>query len=275
MSYNNESTFLFSFELNSIIMMISVLISVFFSLLLIIIINDKSFNFSKLLFNIAIAETLSLFSSFWFIVNIFNNKVNVCFAKIVLDVHLYFLRDLESTEELLDKINIIFFNIFQTFAIFMNFFVCLEMILTLRDPVSKSQRRIQIYTIIVYATTLIEFISLLFTDIPIHKDNNQFIGYILFNKFIVNLDFFYRIFKVFIFVMYSIIGVTSIFFIIVRFRKTTNIAKDMRNKFVLRHIFSVLIYVLLYIPYFYYETIYIIQKKDFAIENHKYLDVSL
>ena len=268
-----ESKFVFSFEINVIVMLVSVLISVLFSLILIIIIKDKKFNYSRLMFNIVIGEALSLFSTMWFLVNIINKDIKENFASALQVLHLYFIEDLKVLEGLIDRINIIFFHVFQTYSLSMNVFICLEMIQTLRDPVSKVNRRVVLYITIIYIVILVEFILMLSLELKI-IENNDFLGYILFDKNTYNIDFLFRLIKISIFLLYIIVVFTSIIYLILRFRKTTSVAKEIRNKFIRQHILSVVIYVLLFAPYQYYDLLFVIHKQNFNIEDYKSIDVN-
>jgi len=105
-------------------------------------------------------------------------------------------------------------------------------------------------------------------------ENNDFLGYILFDKNTYNIDFLFRLIKISIFLLYIIVGFTSIIYLILRFRKTTSVAKEIRNKFIRQHILSVVIYVLLFAPYQYYDLLFVIHKQNFNIEDYKSIDVN-
>jgi len=225
------------------------------------------------MFNIVIGEALSLFSTMWFLVNIINKDIKENFASALQVLHLYFIEDLKVLEGLIDRINIIFFHVFQTYSLSMNVFICLEMIQTLRDPVSKVNRRVVLYITIIYIVILVEFILMLSLELKI-IENNDFLGYILFDKNTYNIDFLFRLIKISIFLLYIIVVFTSIIYLILRFRKTTSVAKEIRNKFIRQHILSVVIYVLLFAPYQYYDLLFVIHKQNFNIEDYKSIDVN-
>ncbi len=274
MSQQHKSKFLLSYELDDVLMTTSIGVSVIFSLILIIIIKDKKFSYSKLMFNIILAETVSVFSTMWFIIKLLNKDVKNYFTLALEYLHILIIKDRDIIGHYIDKLNIILFQTFQTYAISMNMCICIEMILTLRDPVAKVERRVFLYLFITYLLIIAEIVVLMCVNLTV-VDNDDFIGYILFSTKTLGIDYIFRMIKVIIFILFVLVGWVSIFYIILRFRKNTNIAESMRNKFVFKHVCSVLLYILFYAPYQYYEFLFVTKREDFNIEDYKLIDVNI
>jgi len=242
------------------IMITSIVLSLTSSLMLIFILKDKIYAKSKLMILVTNGELISICSTVWFLLR-YNTKIN--FAKVFYYSGIYrFLYDNSIAKVALDKIGISLFYSFQTFSILMSSFLCLEMFFSLKYPIAQVRKRINIYLIITYSITGVQFILLMINTDFYDIKTDEFITDALFHdnftgKLIIN-----RIINFICFIFFFASGLLSICYLILRFCKASNanIARDLRNKFVAKHCCFVGVYLTFYLPMMINEFIYIVKQ---------------
>lgn len=232
------------------IMIVSLFFSASTSLMLIFVLKDKIYAKSKLMLKVTIAETVSICSCIWLL---FRYNFKVSYARIFRISLVYRFFGPEQKDDVIsliamDKVSLSLFYSFQTYSILMSSFICLEMLFSLKYPIAKIQKRVNIYVMITYFMTGFQFIILMiFTEIDKNNlEKDTFISKRLFNKLYGN---YFRYVNVAVFIFFIVSGAISIIYLALRFCKgSVHLAKKQKIAFVIKHCFFVFIYLLFYLP---------------------------
>jgi len=253
------------------IMITAIILSTSTSIFLIFILKDKIYKQSKLMMKVAIGETISIFSSIWFM---FRYDVRFGFAKVFRYSQLYaYLYDFDIAKIAMDKVNMSLFYSFQTYTILLSSFLCLEIYFSLNNPIAKINKRYNIYLIVTYIITAFQFIVLMVNTTFATSKVDEFITEAMFHE---NFGIVFRIVNLVCFFFFCSVGIVSIIYLMQRFCKKTNmklnLAREQRYKFVTKHCVFVIIYCLFFLPLMINEFI-------FTLYNDKtklfFVDVSL
>lgn len=142
------------------------------------------------------------------------------------------------------SINHIILFVSNVYTNCMNIFLCLEMILTLKNPVSHAKKRTKLYTIISLLFCLCDSIVLYHYSDKLNDNKlsplEYYVNYINnYNLLLVNTA---------LYACFCIFGLLSIAYLLYRFCYGKFIISKIKHYFVVRHFFYVFINILLYLP---------------------------
>jgi hypothetical protein len=142
------------------------IISLFFSTFFIFMINKKPTSYAKILRLVVVAEAICQFSLLIFVCEsiswLFIREYSVKFFH-YLTFNLFLNNDYDNQEylkmqKILIRINSAMFYSMEIFSIFLSSFICLEIILVLKNPIAAITNRLKIYFIFVQFLGMLVFI---------------------------------------------------------------------------------------------------------------------
>jgi len=147
-------------------------LSILSSIFLILLINKNSTSYGKLVNHIVMGEAISLFCIFLFILIIEKKFYVHNFSRQlfqILTFNFFSSDDISKSDEdefqkftllnkFMIKFNISAYYSSEVFSLFLNVFICLEIILVLKNPLAQIKNRVKSYFIITYFLSLIVFI---------------------------------------------------------------------------------------------------------------------
>ena len=244
------------------ILLSTIFISSILSLYLKYFLECKKSTYSKLIRKICKAEAIFIFSSIWFVIS---PDIYKFFSQLTKDVVILDLSKIDEPKDILSKINISLFYAFQTYSILLNMFLCLEMILSIRYPVSKMQQRVKLYLLFAFIVSTVQFLFIIADKDIKHivettdNINNGTTAKTVTGKFFDNnLGVLVRLITLIPYIVFIFVGMLSILFLIGRFCRGKSVAKKLRNKFVLKHILYVTCYMITYLPIMINSSMFII-----------------
>ena len=142
-------------------------LSLISSMILNYLLIKKQSNYSKLMRYICLAEAIYIYGEFVIIMTLYDNSIDTFFGDFTSDLllNMYLsLNDRFKAENLLNKLNRGLFSSNQTFSLLINNFVCLETILTLRNPISPVSKRLKAYFSLTFLCSIVVFITSVVKD---------------------------------------------------------------------------------------------------------------
>jgi hypothetical protein len=152
--------------------------------------------------------------------------------------------------------NISVYNGIQAYSMLLNIFICLEVILILKNPISQLKSRLKPYFIISYFTGLCVFFTTFFT---ISTDKENF-SYSLTNIFISEISLYVNLC---IYLIFVVIGFISMFYLFMRFCVGKSLLKNLKNFFVVRHFIYITLYIICFLPNKINEMLVIFKSENF------------
>lgn len=218
--------------------------SIFFSILLIISLNNDKSNYSTLIKYIVISEAIFIFSLFIEITSI--NRIGlgkniIDFADNLADYFVFYIPniDIVSSKSLL-KLNMSLFRAAKTFSMFLNVCLSLDLVLILRNPLRQVGSRLKPYFIIAIIGAVLSFASteLALATASYMKDHNY--SHLLYISISIDLI---------IYVLFMILGLFSISMLFRRFCLSRTLIQNIKNVYVGRHFIYVIMYIVILFPY--------------------------
>lgn len=238
------------------------IISTVLSIGLIIILTHKKSNYSRIMRHILMSECIFVFAEMYSV------SAGEYFHSLICQIFMFFTFNFSNQE--MDCKDLKYSNISayygnQAFSVVLNIFICLEVILILKNPISQLKSRLKPYFLISTLTGLTVFFSTVFTA-------NKKIS----SKEIPLSDLFYEIpicINLFIFLIFLIISIISMIYLFVRFCIGKPLVQNLKNFFVIRHFIYVTLYIICMIPNKINEVIFLFSERD--SNNFLYLEYGI
>ena len=150
---------------------LSILLSIFFILIL----NTKTSSYAKLVSQIVIGEATSLFCSLLFLFE--EEKINIKenISLPIIKTYLFFIDFTDNNETILknffSNLNKASYYSFEVLSLSLSIFLCIEIILVLKNPIAQIKNRLNIYFFFSYIIFII-FFFLTFLENKKEKINN-------------------------------------------------------------------------------------------------------
>jgi hypothetical protein len=227
------------------------LLSTILSISLIINLTHKKSNYSRIMRHILMSECIFVFAEM-FSVSAGENIHSLIFDTFKFLTFNFRKDDLECKELKYSNISAYYGN--QAFSVVLNIFICLEVILILKNPISQLKSRLKPYFFISTFTGLTVFFITFFTA-----------GKKLSSKENPLSDLFYTIpicINLFIFLIFLIISIISMMYLFIRFCIGKPLLQNLKNFFVIRHFIYVILYIICMIPNKVNEVLFVISEKD-------------
>jgi hypothetical protein len=142
----------------------------------------------------------------------------------------------------------------QSYSMLLNIFICLEVILILKNPISQLKSRLKPYFFISYFTGLCVFFTTFFTI------DQQDFSYSLTNIFKVKISLYINLC---IYLIFVIIGFISMFYLFMRFCVGKPLLQNLKNFFVVRHFIYITLYIICFLPNKINEFLVILNSENF------------
>jgi len=220
-----------------------IIISTLLSIVLKYFLEMKKSIYSKLMTTISQAEAIFTFSSVWFVIpaSFYDKFHDIITSTVILDFF-------TNSKEVLAKFNICIFYTFQSYSILLNMFICMEMVYSLKYPVTKIQKRLKMYNLFTYLVCIIQFILIIIDNKIFNVLNPDEYPTVTSRFFNTCVQTVVRLFTFIPYICFFLIGSISIFYLVVRFCRGKGFKKKERDTFVFKHVLYVLAYFLLYLP---------------------------
>ena len=217
-------------------------ISIISSFIIILLIKRKESIYSRMIYKITFSETIFVFSHFLLIIPYTAVSYFYPYYELVIKYLFFGLFPLQLSWITINYIIVIVSNVY-TYC--MNIFLCLEMILILKNPVSHSKKRTKIYTIISLLFCLCDSLFIYNYSGRIDKENASPFEYYLdyikqYNLLLLNTA---------LYVCFCIFGLLSIAYLLYRFCFGQFIISKIKHYFVIRHFLYVFINIVIYLPF--------------------------
>lgn len=218
------------------------LLSIISSFIIIFLIKKKDSIYSKMIYKITLAENIFVFSHFLTIVPYTNLN----------DIYLTGMHYLTfgiikiDKKDFWVKLNFIVFIIANLYTNIMNLFLCLEMILTLKNPISHPTKRARIYSIFTFVLCLTDFLILLFQT-PRNEQNIKPID--ILSDYYSHNNSLFLILNVISYICTLGMGIVSICCLLCRFCHGSFTKSYVKYYFVISHAVYVVINAILYFPW--------------------------
>ena len=194
-----------------------------------------------MIYKITLAETVFVYSHFLTVGSY--TSLNNCY---LTGMHyLTFGLIKNAPEDFWVKLNFIVFVIANLYTNIMNFFLCLEMVLILKNPISHSTKRARIYTLFTILLCLTDFLVLFF-QIPREKEKKPID---ILNEYYYRKNSSLLIINVMSYISTFGIGTISICCLFCRFCNGNFTKSHVKYYFVISHAVYVIINVILYFPW--------------------------
>jgi hypothetical protein len=210
--------------------------SILFSLILIFLLNKKKSNYARLMRHIVMSENIFIFAQMMIVTAEYQIEtfklLSLIFSHMTFGIA---------------KIDPVYFKFAngsiyygsEAFSNLLNIFICVEIILILKNPIVQVKNRLKFYFTFASITGLTVFLLASFT-IPDTSQpdslNNIFYARI---SIAINLG---------IYLLFVLVGLISIFYLIYRFCLGKTLLQNLRNIFVIRHCIYVAIYIMCMLP---------------------------
>lgn len=221
---------------------ILITISIISSFIIILLIKRKESIYSRMIYKITFSETIFVFSHFLLIIPY--KTVSYFYSYYDLAIK-YLFFGLFTKQLSWITINYLIVIVSNVYTNCMNIFLCLEMILILKNPVSHSKKRTKIYTIISLLFCLCDSIVIYnYSGSIDKKDSPPFEYYFDYikqcNLLLLNTG---------LYICFCILGLLSIAYLLYRFCCGKFIISKIKHYFVIRHFFYVFINIVIYLPF--------------------------
>lgn len=211
-------------------------LSILFSLILILFLNKKQSNYSRLMRHIVISENIFIFAQMMIVTAESKDEIFEYLSKIFLNVT-FGLVELDAACFKIGNGSIYYGH--EAFSILLNIFICLEIILILKNPIVQVKNRLKIYFLVGTLTGVMVFLLASFT---ISDSTHE---YSLTNIFYAHISISINLG---IYLLFVFVGLISIFYLIFRFCLGKTLLQNLRNIFVIRHCVYVAVYMLCLLP---------------------------
>lgn len=155
----------------------------------------------------------------------------------------YYRVDKDKYCNVTDIVNKCLFYSMQAYTVLLNTFISIEIIYSLKNPISKIAKRLKTYKLVTVFTTIACFL-IIFTTTSNENVTESLKDRLFHSKILVMTN-------IILFIFTEIIGMISTVYLFNRFCRANNIASAIRNTFVIRHLMYYIIYTICLFPYFF------------------------